>query len=163
IRLQTVHKRLLQLAETEQVVSVCLSFDNSTTPTYANGQWSDGGKELYVFDGFISSCTLEFDETVDSSVVIQRESAASLVNYEGGGEENAVGCLVSLNGDDDEIAVLDKSCLGALDKSYEAGVRDAGAVQMGIRFDPGVDAHKFFYDQYEARANTHFVIALSDG
>jgi|SRR5699024_5130100 len=80
IRLQTVHRRLLQLAETEQVVSVCLSFDNSTTPTYANGQWSDGGKELYVFDGFISSCTLEFDETVDSSVVIQRESAASLVN-----------------------------------------------------------------------------------
>jgi|SRR5699024_9903924 len=85
------------------------------------------------------------------------------VYYEDGGDVKAVGCLVSLNVGGDEVAVLDKSCLGALDKSYEAGVRDAGAVQMGIRFDPGVDAHKFFYDQYEARANTHFVIALSDG
>ena len=91
------------------------------------------------------------------------KTAGVEVYYEDDGDVKSVGCLIDLSVDGDEVEVLDKSCLGALDKSYEAGVRDAGSVTMGIRFDPGVDAHKFFYDKYENRENVNFTIALSDG
>lgn len=78
LRLQTVHKRLLELSQTREDVLVCISFDNSTTPTYSDGAWSDGGKELYTFVGFVSSAPLSFDDTINSNLVIQRKSAARL-------------------------------------------------------------------------------------
>jgi len=78
------------------------------------------------------------------------------------GDTLKVGKITELSVNGDEVGVRETTCLGAEDKTYAAGVRDLGTVELTVDFE-GQGAHKKLLEAYHSGEVLRAYIGLGDG